>query len=152
MPKHLSLSLDKSEPLELPVGDWVTLAFDVSFPKSDTEKESGRFLSFLRGKAEFALMLSVTLADLPAGVDGLIRLYQVDQGGRVVKTHPLDEWQASSGLTYLSHVCVGTVDEGNRLSAEIVQFGKSAGTIAECSLQVLYWPQNRTYEAIGTVG
>lgn len=140
MPAYLSLGLDKDAPLDLTPDHWTTLAFDTEYADPDNQHAKGRFPSFLSGKARFTLNLSVVLAGLLPGVEGQVRLYEVDEAGkRDSKAYGIEEWRASEGLTYVHHVSVGTVDAGNKLRAEIVQFGGESAEIASCSVKVLYW-------------
>lgn len=139
MPSYLSLGLDKDAPLELVANHWTTLAFDVEYADPDKHHAKGRFPSFLSGKARFTLNLSVVLSGLLPGVEGQVRLYEVDESGKRDKVYPIEEWRSSEGLTYVHHVSVGTVDAGNKLRAELIQFGGESAEIASCSVKVLYW-------------
>ncbi|MFI6737432.1 peptidoglycan recognition family protein [Nonomuraea sp. NPDC050451] len=139
MPSYLSLGLDKDQPLELTAGDWTTLAFDVEYADPDDQHAKGRYPSFLSGKCRFNLTLSATLSGLMRGVEGQVRLYEVDKDGKTVKRYDIEEWTASQGLTYVHHSAVGTVDEGNKLRAEVIQFGDTSAEITSCGVKVLYW-------------
>jgi hypothetical protein len=139
MPSYLSLALDKDAPLDLTPDHWTTLAFDTEYADPDNQHAKGRFPSFLSGKAHFSLTLSVVLSGLLPGVEGQVRLYEVDEAGKRDKVYPIEEWRASEGLTYVHHSTNGTVDAGNKLRAEIVQFGGEPAGIASCSVKVLYW-------------
>lgn len=139
MPGYLSLALDKDQPLELPTDDWTTLAFDVEYADPDDMHASGRFPSFLTGKCRFSLTLDITLSGLLPGVEGQVRLFEVNKEGKLAKQYAIEEWTASAGLTYVHHSAVGTVDEGNRLRAQIVQYGDAPAEISSCGVKVLYW-------------
>lgn len=139
MPKYLSLGLDRNEPLALAFHDWTTLAFDVEYSDPDKNHATGRFPSFLSGKARFTLTVTATVAGLDAGVEGQVRLYEVDKDNKRTKTYPIQEWSATSGNTFVHHSTNGTVDEGMRLRAEIVQFGTKPVTITDCAVKALYW-------------
>lgn len=139
MPSYLSLGLDAKNPIELPVGNWTTLTFDVEYSDSENQHAKGRFPSFLSGKCLFNVTVSAQISRLVPGVEGQIRLYEVNADNERVKVYPIGEWEASEGSTYVHHSSVGTVDEGNKLRAEIVQFGDMPASVESCSVKALYW-------------
>lgn len=139
MPGYLSLGLDDDQPLELPPGDWSTVDFDVEYADPEGMHAKGRYPSFLSGKARFSLSLDVTLSGLSRGVEGQVRLYEVDGDNKVTKRYAIQEWTASEGLTYVHHANVGTVDEGQKLRAELIHFGSTTAVIGHCAVKVLYW-------------
>lgn len=139
MPSYLSIGLNQGDHIQLEPGDWTTLVFDVEFSDSDKQHASGKFPSFLSGKARFNVTVSALVSGLPRGVEGQIRLYEVNADNKHVKAYPIAEWSASEGNTYIHHPAVGTVDEGNKLRVELVQFGDVAGLVESCSVKALYW-------------
>lgn len=138
VPSYLSIGLDENEPIQLVPNDWTTLAFDVEFSDPDNQHATGRFPSFLSGKCEFNVTVAARL-NVAMGVEGQIRLFEVNADNKREKVYPIAEWVASNGDTYLHHSSVGTVDEGNKLRCELVQFGSTAGIVETCSVRALYW-------------
>jgi hypothetical protein len=139
MPSYLSIGLNEGDHIELQPGDWTTLVFDVEFSDPDNQHSSGRFPSFLSGKCRFSTTVHARVSGLARGVEGQIRLYEVNADNKRVKVYPIAEWSASEGDTFITHTSVGTVDEGNKLRAELVHFGGTAGIVETCSVKALYW-------------
>src|SRR5690606_39281647 len=67
-------------------------------------------ISFLTGKCRFVATVVAKISGLPAGVEGQIRLYEVDQDNERQKVYPIQEWVASAGNTFVHHCSVGTVE------------------------------------------
>lgn len=139
MPSYLSISMDEKQPLELPASEWKTLAFDVEYADPDGMHASGRFPSFLTGKARFVTEIAVAVVGLEPGVEGQIRLYEVDAQGDVSKSYAIKEWRSTPGKTYVQYVSVGTVDAGSKLRVKMVHFGSTTAVVESCSAKVLYW-------------
>ena len=136
MPSYLSVAGDN---IELPPEKWTTLQFDVEFADPDNMHSKGRFPSFLSGKCRFNVTVAAKVSGLPVGVEGQIRLYEVDQDNERQKVYDIQEWSASAGNTFVHHSSVGTVDEGNKLRAELVHFGEGVATVDSCSVKAVYW-------------
>lgn len=139
MPGYVSVGLDEKKPLTLNPEAWLTLQFDSEAADPDGMHANGRFPSFLTGKARFVATISATLSGLDKGTEGQIRLYEVDSENKVTKSNPIQEWEASQGDTFIHHTVAGTVDEGMKLRAKIVQFGEKPVSIKAASAKVLYW-------------
>jgi len=136
MPSYLSLG---GKDIELPSEKWTTLQFEEEFADPDHMHADGRYPSFLTGKCRFVATVVAKISGLPAGVEGQIRLYEVDQDNERQKVYPIQEWVASAGNTFVHHCSVGTVENGQKLRAELVQFGGGVATIESCAVKVLYW-------------
>lgn len=140
MPRYVSLSLSDSQKVTVPSGQWTTLAFDVEHSDSEKQHANGLNPSFLSGKAYFHCQVGVRFAGLPFGVEGQIRLFEVDnEKETITKYHDIQEWHGTAGDTFVQYTAIGVVDAGSKLRCMITQFGDNPAEVSECNVKVLYW-------------
>lgn len=143
MPRMVSLGCSE----EIPVRDtdWTYLKFDREYSDPDGgHADTGLVPTILRDHAFFSATVTVGFTDLPAGTTVKARMVEVraDSEGKyqIVKSYAPMEMTSTPGETQLLLSQVGSLDEGNRLRAQVrldpgVAHAVGHGARVKC----LYW-------------
>lgn len=139
MPEFVSLALENKKIQVFP-GKWTDLVFNKELSDTGKQHSDNSGPSFLTGLAHYVCQVGIRFSEMPARVEGQIRLVEVDKVSEVpTRYHDISEWHGTAGDTFVEHLDVGVVSAGNKLRCSVTQFGDNPVGIVACTVNVLYW-------------
>lgn len=126
MPTYISVDKNADSRKELLVpGEWHQVYFNQN-NSAGAKKEhgDGDFPSFLTGPAYYSGDIYLRVTGLPKGVEGQVRcLYTDAKTNAVLATCPVQEFEGSTGDTFVKCDATGYVPKNAKLRVELVQYG-----------------------------
>ncbi|REE95306.1 DUF1906 domain-containing protein [Thermomonospora umbrina] len=140
MPDYVSVGAAAGQ--ALPGGAWTTLAWDIEYSDTTGQHADGGGPALLSGPARYALTVSVTLRDLPAGARVQARAIEVsaDDAARFA-AGPVQQYiGAGTDVTSLLYgLPADTIDGKRRLHFQIHHDATGQATVTAATAKLLYW-------------
>lgn len=141
VPKFISMGAKRTR--EMKPRSWVTAFFDVEYADAGNQHAEGWYPTILRDHSYFTAVYNGTVTGLSGGGRVLARFVEVRKSGSkyvVDKTYPASEFFANtSGRTYMTVPCVGTVSKGNRLRVQVYADQAAKATLSGSRIKLHFW-------------
>ena len=139
MPEYVSVGIDK--PIDLPPGQWVTVAWGKEYSDRDHHHWNEGGTTFVVGPARYSCTANVRIDGLAPGTELQARVIEVAEDGSKTEPGPIAEYTASQGATFLHYnLAADTVNSKFRVRFQVIHYGTETGRITSGSAKAFAWP------------
>jgi hypothetical protein len=139
MPEYVSVGID--EPIDLPPGQWVTVAWGKEYSDRDHHHWNEGGTTFVVGPARYGCTANVRIDGLTPGTELQARVIEVAEDGSKTEPGPIAEYTASQGATFLHYnLAADTVNSKFRVRFQVIHYGTETGRITSGSAKAFVWP------------